>query len=417
MRGTDVRSDCWVQIEASGAPKINITSRVQAMYGDSIRATVRSTLAALGVSDLSVTIEDSGALPFTLMARIEAAVKRLRPNTTRAVLPDLNPAAQYASERQRLRRTRLYLPGNTPKFFINAGLHKPDAIILDLEDSVVPAEKDAARILVRNALRAVDFYGAEKMVRVNQLPRGLDDIRALAPHGVHVFLLPKVQDADEVREADRVISESVIARSEATKQHLHRTQVQVSPTSNFQPLISNIIPLIESARGVLKSFEIASASPRVVALSIGLEDYAQDIGAQRTAEGRESFWARGQVVNAARAAGVQPLASVFSDIADETGLRAYASEARALGFEGIGCLHPRQIGIAHDAFAPSSEEIKDACEIVLAFNEAKALGIGAIAVKDKMVDAPIVERARRTIRLACTLGRLPADWDARLKVE
>lgn len=402
MHGADVRSDCWVQVEPSRAPTVHITSRVQAMYGDSIRATVQSTLAALDASNLSVTLEDSGALPFTLMARIEAAVKRLRPDTARVVLPDFNPTAQHASERQRLRRTRLYLPGNTPKFFINAGLHKPDAIILDLEDSVVPSEKDAAQILVRNALRTVDFYGSEKMVRVNQLPRGLDDIRALAPHGVHVFLLPKVQDADEVREADRVISESPqppLIRGE-------RGGIEMF-----------LIPLIESARGVLKSFEIASASPRVVALSIGLEDYAQDIGTQRTVEGRESFWARGQVVNAARAAGVQPLASIFSDLGDEAGLRAYVNDVRSLGFEGIGCLHPRQIPATHDVFAPSTAEIENACEIVAAFEQAQAAGIGAIAVNDRMVDAPIFERARRTIRSARTLGRLPADWDARLNVE
>ena len=220
MRGADVRSDCWVKVEPSRTPTIQISSRVQAMYGDSIRAAVQSTLAALDATDLAVTLEDSGALPFTLTARVEAAVKRLRPETVRAVLPDLNPTAQYATARNRLRRTRLYLPGNTPKFFINAGLHKPDAIILDLEDSVIPLEKDAARILVRNALRAVDFYGAEKMVRVNPFPRGRDDIRELAPHGAHVFLLPKVEDADQVHEADRVITEFTIEMACRMSEHI-----------------------------------------------------------------------------------------------------------------------------------------------------------------------------------------------------
>ena len=213
MRGADVRSDCWVLVEQSNTPSLEIKSKVETLYGDAIRKTIEATLAALDASDLSVTVEDSGALPFTIMARIEAAVKRLRPESTRECLPDLNPVAQYSIPRERLRRTRLYLPGNTPKFFVNAGLHKPDAVILDLEDAVSPDEKDTARILVRNTLRAVNFYGAEKMVRINQLPRGLDDARALIPHSVHTFLVPKVESADEVREV-----ESVIASREAAKQ-------------------------------------------------------------------------------------------------------------------------------------------------------------------------------------------------------
>ncbi|MEW5720273.1 MAG: aldolase/citrate lyase family protein, partial [Chloroflexota bacterium] len=342
-RGADTRSDCWVRVEETRAPTIEIKSKVAALYGDSIRATIVATLAALDVSDLAVTIDDGGALPYTLMARVEAAVKRLRPDNPRVCLPDINPATQSATTRERLRRTRLYLPGNTPKFFVNAGLHQPDAIILDLEDSVAPDEKDAAQILARNALRAVNFYGAEKMVRVNQLPRGLDDARALIPHGVHTFLIPKVESADEVRAVDAALE-----------------------IGSVQPPISKLqspflIPIIESARGVLRAFEIASASPRVVALAIGLEDYAKDIGAERTAEGRESLWARSQIVNAARAAGVTPLGSVFSDVADEVGLRAFVRDARALGFEGIGCLHPRQVQIAHAAFAPTPDEIERAC--------------------------------------------------------
>lgn len=213
QRGADARSDCWVLVEKSDTPQIQIKSKVQALYGDAIRATIVATLAALDASDLSLTMEDNGALPFTMMARIETAVKRLRPENSRVCLPDLNPAAQYAIARTRLRRTRLYLPGNTPKFFVNAGLHKPDAIILDLEDAVSPDEKDTAQILVRNTLRAVNFYGAEKMVRLNQLPRGLDDARVLIAHGVHTFFIPKVENADEVRALD-----SVIASREAAKQ-------------------------------------------------------------------------------------------------------------------------------------------------------------------------------------------------------
>ncbi|MEK7810002.1 MAG: aldolase/citrate lyase family protein [Chloroflexota bacterium] len=376
QRGAEVRSDCWVEVEESSSPTIQLTSRVEVMYGDSIRQLAQATLRDLKSDDLSLTIDDSGALPYVIMARIESAVKRLRPANPTQVLPPLNPKAQHPLSPNRLRRTRLYLPGNTPKFFINAGLHQPDAVILDLEDSVPPSEKDSARLLARNALRAVNFFAAEKMVRVNSLPQGLEDVRFIAEHGVQTILIPKVESAEEV-----IVIEQ-----------------DLRGFGNLEGL--KLIPIIESAKGVLNAYAIATASPRVVALSIGLEDYATDIGAQRTKEGKESFWARSMIVNAARAAGIQPLASVFSDMEDETGLRTFVEDSKALGFEGIGCLHPRQVKIAHEMFAPKPEDVEKAKRIVTAFDEAQAKGIGAISVDGKMVDAPIVERARKVLRLA-----------------
>jgi len=373
MHGGDVRSDCWVQVEeATGQPQLHLTSRVEALYGQSIRTLLRETLAALGAADLSVTLDDSGALPYTITARIEAAVYRLRPQTGSTVLPEMNSITQYPTNRQRLRRSRLYLPGNTPKFFINAGLHRPDGVILDLEDSVPATEKDTARLLVRNALRAVNFYDAEKMVRVNALPVGLDDIRLLAPHGVHVFLLPKVESSDEVVAVDRLL-----------------TQLGVD---------SFLIPILESAKGVLHAWPIATASHRVVALAIGLEDYTADLGTPRTVEGRESLWARSQVINAARAAGVQPLTSVFSNIDDQAALLAWTKGERSLGFEGAGCLHPRQIALIHQAFAPTLDEIEKAKHIVDAFNAALTGGQGVVRVEGMMVDAPVVARARQLLQ-------------------
>lgn len=374
--GADVRGDCRVAVQVTheGQPTITVNSRVAALYGESIRTLIHATLATLAAADVSLTIEDGGALPYVIQARIETAVRRLRPGTTSSALPPVSVTAQTAS-RSLGRRSRLYLPGNTPKFFINAGLHRPDAIILDLEDSVPPSEKDAALILVRNALRAVDFYGAERMVRVNALPAGLHDIRTLAGHGVHTFLLPKVEDADMVRAAADLLD-------------------QLGATD------TPLLPIIESARGVLNAYPIASASPRVVALAIGLEDYTADIGAQRTSAGRESWWAQSQIVNAARAADVQPLASVYSALDDEAGLRTWLADARSLGFAGVGCLHPRQIRVVHAAFAPSSDEVAHAQEIVTAFEQAQASGSGAIAVDGAMVDAPVAERARQVLRLA-----------------
>ena len=297
---------------------------------------------------------------------------------------------KLAPHRERMRRSRLYLPGNEPKFLVNAGIHGPDGVILDLEDSVHPSEKDAARLIVRNALRQVDFMGAERMVRINQGERGLEDLKFLVPHNVHVILIPKCEDAGQVKAVD----EKILA---VAKQAGLKADVL-------------LMPIVESAAGALRAFEIASASPRVVALTIGLEDYTADIGTRRTPEGRESFWARSQVVNAARAAGVQPIDTVFSDVRDMEGLRESVLEAKGLGFEGKGCIHPRQIDVIHEAFAPTETEIERAKRIVTAFEEAEAKGLGVVSLGSKMIDPPVVKRALHTVRLAIAAGKLDEDW-------
>ena len=385
-RGPDVRSDCWVSIEPTGSGGIDLTvrSKVEPMYGEAIRSLAREVLEALQISSARVEIEDAGALPFVIMARLEAAVRRLRgcghEGDCPAFLPEFQPACQYPTERDRFRRSRLYLPGNEPKFMLNAGLHKPDGVILDLEDSVAPAVKDEARLLVRNALRTIDFCGAERMVRINQGERGLEDLDYVVPHNVHVVLIPKVEDPEQVRAVDRRIAGL-----------LERCGID-------RPVY--LMPIIESALGAIRAYEIATASENICALTIGLEDYTADIGAQRTNEGRESFWARCQVVNAARAAGVQPIDTVFSDVADMEGLRASVLEAKSLGFDGKGCIHPRQIRVIHEAFAPTEEELAKARRIVAAFEEAQAKGLAAVSLGSKMIDPPVVKRALRIVALA-----------------
>ena len=398
QRGEKVRSDCWVRLEprASGGLELAVQSKVDAMYGDAVRATCRTVLEALGVHDAGVIVEDAGALDFVLAARIEAAVKRAGLGNDTAFLPPPGPGFGARTTRERLRRSRLYLPGNEPKYFLNASQHNPDAIILDLEDSVAPPAKDAARLLVRNALRAVDFGQCERMVRINQGDRGLADLDAVVPQNVHVILIPKVESADQVKAAD--------ARAERVR----RTAGLESPCF--------LMPIIESALGCFNALAIATASPNVVALTIGLEDYTADLGAQRTPEGRESFWARQVVVNAARAAGVTPIDTVFSDFSDMEGLRQACLEAKALGFEGKGCIHPRQVPVVHEAFAPSSEEIEKAKRIVLAFEDAERRGLGVVALGSKMVDPPVVKRALRTVQMAEALTLLPTDWRGQVEV-
>jgi len=391
-RGEDVRSDCWVKITPAdaGGIDLHVQSKVESMYGESTRKLVRDELAALGVQHARVELEDGGALPFVIMARVETAVRRLRKacgtgfQPVDGYPPEFADGTGYATERDRFRRSRLYLPGNEPRFMLNAGIHQPDAVILDLEDSVAPPEKDAARVLVRNALRSIDFRGAERMVRINQGELGLEDLDFIVPHNVHVILIPKVEDPRQVKAVDARIRNILASRA------------------TYRPVY--LMPIVESALGAWRAYEIASATKSVVALTIGLEDYTADIGTPRTADGRESFWARCQVVNAARAAGVQPIDSVFSDVADMEALRQSVLEAKSLGFDGKGCIHPRQIAVIHEAFAPTPEELEKARKIVAAFEEAESRGLGVVSLGSKMIDPPVVKRAQRVVKLAQAMG-------------
>lgn len=389
--GPRVRSDIEVTLELtdSGGIELNIRSKVKTMYGKAIEEQCRSLLQYFGIENARLSLNDSGALPFVIAARMEAAVKALT-NTTRSFIPEMNEENLYGSSRDRFRFSRLYLPGNNPGMFLNAGLHSPDGVILDLEDSVAPDRKDEARILVRNALRAVNFYGAERMVRINQGERGLEDLEMVIPHNVHLILVPKCEDAETVRIIDRKIRD--IKDKEGQSERIF------------------LMPIIESARGVENAGEIAAASESVVAMAIGLEDYTADLGVQRTKEGGESIYARNRIVVASKAAGIQPIDSVFSDVGDMEGLLQNVLSAKAMGFEGMGCIHPRQIAVIRKGFSPSEEEMEKAKKIVIAYRDAREKGLGVVALGTKMIDAPVVARAEKTISLAVRLGLLPENW-------
>jgi len=385
--GEDVRSDLHVVVEITegGGLEIKVISRVASLYGDAIEDTARSTLAGLGLENARVRVDDKGAVPFVIAARVEAAALRAGADATGDGRPERTVPQKPRTARDRLRRSRLYLPGDQPKLQLNAGLHRPDGVILDLEDSVHVDQKDAARLVVRNALRCIDFSSAELMVRINQLPLGLDDLAAIAPERPDVVLIPKTETAAQVVEVNTRVREILGTEDEAEP-----------------PLW--IMPILETALGVENAFQIASASPAVVALTIGLEDYTADLGVPKTLEGAESLYARGRLVNAAKAAGVQAIDSVFGDVGNEDGLRAWASRSRGLGFEGMGCIHPRQIRPIHEAFAPSAEEIERALRIVTAFEEAEAKGLGVVSLGTRMVDPPVVLRAQRLVDLARRAG-------------
>jgi citrate lyase subunit beta/citryl-CoA lyase len=379
--GKEIRSDAHVAVEPrdGGGVQISMQSRVAPYYGDAITAQAREMLETMGVKNAQVSIHDEGALPFVISARIETAINRSGLGTGKKVLPE-RAALPEPSPKDRLRRSRLYVPGSEPKYFINAALHGPDAVILDLEDSVHQSEKDSARILVRNALRNVNFGACERMVRINQLPLGLQDLADIIPEAPDLILIPKVEHPGQVAEIDRMITELKLRNS------INRSIW--------------IMPILESALGIENASAIAGASPNVAAITIGLEDYTADLGVAKTPEGRESLFARSRLVNAAHASGVQAIDSVFGDVADMNGLKVWGENSRALGFEGMGCIHPAQIPVIHAAFAPSKIEIEKAQKIVAAYDEAQKHGLGVVSLGSKMIDQPVVNRALKLVERA-----------------
>ncbi len=273
---------------------------------------------------------------------------------------------------------------------LNAGIHKPNGLILDLEDAVAPLKKYEACFLVRNALRSLNFYGAERMVRINQGERGLEDLKYVVPHHVNLILIPKVEDAQQLIDVQNKIDE--------IKEEYNITH----------PIW--LMPIIESAKGVLNAYAIAQAAPTVSSMAIGLEDYTADLGVRRTQEAHESNFARNMVVTASVAAGIQAIDSVYSDVSDMKGLAENVKTSKSIGFTGMGCIHPRQVRVIHDNYAPDMVEIEKAKKIYCAFIEAKEKGLGVVSLGTKMIDAPVVKRAEKLIKLAIDTGKLDKDW-------
>jgi len=389
-RGKSAGSDCYVELEltAAGGIQLELKSKVKALFGAKIESLCLTVLHHFDIENANIYIEDSGALDHVLAARVEAAIRK-QVETDKEFLLDILPQNQNGSARGKNRRSRLYLPGNTPKLSLNAGVYGADGIILDLEDSVAADKKFEAAILVRNTLRATDFYGAERMVRINQGAKGLADLEFIVPHFVNLILVPKCESAEQLQAINTRIRQ------------LQENSNTVNPI--------HLMPILESAKGVLNAFEIASAD-NVVALAIGLEDYTADLGVQRTEAGTESFFARCQLVNAATAAGIQAIDSVFSDVSNMELLAEVVTKSKALGFNGMGCIHPRQIKVVHENYAPGKTEIETAKKIVNAFHIATEKGLGVVSLGSKMIDPPVVKRAQTTIDMAIDVGMLDQDW-------
>lgn len=390
-KGDKVRSDCFVSLKLtkSGGIQIDLQSKVKSLYGDSIVLLCKEVLKFYDLDNVILKIEDKGALPFVLAARLEAAIKQLI-KIDKEFLLEMLPENNTMSSFDQHRISRLYLPGNTPSLMINAGIHKPDGIILDLEDAVAVNKKYEARFLVRNALRNLSFMGVERMVRINQIPEGLKDLDYVIPHNVNLILVPKCESAVDLQKVNKRIA-AIQKKSKSIKSVW-------------------LMPIIESAMGVMKAFEIAQAADNVVAIAIGLEDYTADLGVNRTQEGTESLFARCQVINVCKSLGIQAIDSVFSSVDDMEALKENVLRSKSLGFDGMGCIHPRQIKVLRDNFAPNKIDIENAKKIVFAFKKATEEGLGVVSLGTKMIDAPVVKRAQRTIDLAILMGILDINW-------
>ena len=282
----------------------------------------------------------------------------------------------------------MFVPGNNPGMMADAHIYGPDSIMLDLEDSVTMAEKDTARLLVHNALKSIDYGDTEMVVRINPLntPYGKKDIEAVVKAGVDVIRMPKTETAEEVIEVEREIE-----RVEKEIGCLGRTKIMAA---------------IESTLGIVNAYAIATASPRMMGIALGAEDYSANLKTQRTPGGDELRLARETIVVAARAAGIDALDTVYSNLNDMETFRKEVEFIKTLGFDGKSIINPRQIEVVNDVFAPKEKEIEKSRTILAAIKEAERKGSGVIAVNGKMVDRPVVLRAQRTIDLAIASGIL-----------
>ncbi len=368
--GPKVKSDVLVQFDPSG------NSLALSGFTTEQENAVLVTAERLEISKGTVTAEDCGAAPWVAAARFEAAVRKELGETFLPLPPAANCTVQ---PKDRPRRSRLYAPGNKPRFIEKAAAAGADGIILDLEDSVAPDRKDEARILVAYALANTNFGNAEVMVRINQGERAADDLNWIVPQPVQHILLPKVELAEDV----------------AAIRDMIETVMDLCGRNSFPWLM----PILESPRGILNALSIADSVPEMAALTLGLQDLTAEIGIMPTPAGTESFTARSLVVLAARAADLQPIDTVYADVKNAEGLLKSINEAKTLGFVGKGCIHPSQVKPVEEGFMPSEAQIDKARKIVAAMKEAEAKGLGAIALGSKMIDPPVARQAMAVLKL------------------
>lgn len=294
---------------------------------------------------------------------------------------------------ERLRRTMLFVPGNNPGMLKDAGIYGADSLMLDLEDAVAVTEKDAARFLVYNAIKNLNYGNTEIVVRINGLDTefGRDDIEAVVRAGVDVIRLPKTETKEDILAVEAVIEE------------VERKIGRVGQTK--------MMAAIESAIGVVNAYSIATSSKRLIGIALGAEDYVTNLKTKRYPDGMELMFARSQIVVAARAAGIYALDTVYSNVDNEEGFRREVELIKQLGFDGKSVINPKQIKPVHQIYSPTEKEIKKSADIIRAARFAQKQGLGVISLNGKMIDKPIIDRAERLIQLAKAVGLYKEDME------
>lgn len=298
-----------------------------------------------------------------------------------------------------IRRSMLFMPGDSLRKISKATQIDVDSVIMDLEDGVALNRKDEARRTVAEALRTLDFGRRERLVRLNPplSPKAggdsdlfSSDLQATIDARPDGYVMPKVQTAEQVQSVSYQLSKA--------------EKIHGWPDGSIR-----LLALIETAKGVMNLGEIAQADQRLEALMFGAEDLAGDMGAKRTPAGWEVFYARSATVIAAAAHSLQAIDMVFVDLNDLDGLEEECVFARRLGYEGKMAIHPRQVEVINRVFAPSPKEIKQAQRLLAVHATHQAAGTGAFEFDGKMVDLPMVRTAERTLEKARLAGLLKDD--------
>ncbi|TYB28707.1 citrate (pro-3S)-lyase subunit beta [Aggregatibacter actinomycetemcomitans] len=277
----------------------------------------------------------------------------------------------------------LFVPGSNAAMLSNSFIYKPDSIMFDLEDAVALKEKDTARLLVAHALQHPLYKDIETVVRVNPLDSefGLADLNAVVRAGVDVVRMPKTETAQDVIDMDREITE-------------------IEKTYGREVGSTKMLAAIESPLGITQANQIATASKRLIGIALGAEDYVRNLKTERSPEGIELLLARCSILQAARAAGIQAFDTVYSNANNEEGFLKEAALIKQLGFDGKSLINPRQIELLHNLFAPTQKDVDQAKRIIEAAEEAERQGSGVVSLNGKMIDAPIIDRAKLVLERA-----------------
>ncbi len=362
--GTTNERDCYIKVK-EGDGNIIINSKTKGLFEEHIQEIIRRRMEEIDVQ-ADVYIEENGAIDYVIISRLESAISK----ALGIDIPD-KKIRRGKTSKDRLRRSRLYVPGNNPRFINNVAVYGCDCTILDLEDSVIMQHKQDARYLVKNALKTMDFGKSEIWVRINK-EMAKDDIGIISYGSPHGICIPKVESKEDIKLIEKILEEA--------------------------NLDCHLMAIVETAKGIANAREIAKASDKLVAIAFGAEDYTRDTGGKR--EWEFLLYPRFEILISAKSAGIQALDTIYPNVDDEKGLKEETKKIVEMGFDGKGAIHPSQIEIIHDCFMPSQEEIMEAKKIIEAIEEAKKEGRGVATIDGRMIDLPVEKKARRIIKLA-----------------